>query len=377
MPSSRSMRVAVVSHTYVIQANRGKVEFLARLPGLEVLVVVPNKWRNRDIGQRFVAETSQPGPLRVVPLPAWSFGSGSLITYAAVALWRQLRRFRPDVVHLEEEPWSVAALELCLICRMLGTQLTFFTWENTERRLLQPLRVIRGWTLLRARAAVAGSAKGKALLERQGFTRPVIVLPQLGVDTSAFRPANSAAQGIVVGYVGRLVSQKGLQVLLEAVARLPSAVRMMVVGNGPLKDEFLKKARELGLNGRLELHEGAPHDQVPRFLEQMSVLVLPSLTTPTWREQFGHVLIEAMACGVPVVGSDSGAIPEVIGDAGLVVPEGNVEALAAALRRLISTPALCADLAARGLARVQAEYTNDSVARRLAEFWESVAGRSG
>jgi glycosyltransferase involved in cell wall biosynthesis len=104
----------------------------------------------------------------------------------------------------------------------------------------------------------------------------------------------------------------------------------------------------------------------------MSVLVLPSLTTPTWKEQFGHVLVEAMACGVPVIGSDSGAIPEVIGDAGLIVPEGNVDALADAIQSLISAPALRVDLAARGRSRVQAEYTNDSVARRLAAFWEGV-----
>jgi glycosyltransferase involved in cell wall biosynthesis len=84
------------------------------------------------------------------------------------------------------------------------------------------------------------------------------------------------------------------------------------------------------------------------------------------------VLVEAMACGVAVIGSDSGAIPDVIGDAGLIVPEGNVDALAAALRRLTSTPALRADFAARGRARVLAEYTNDAVARRLAAFLEGV-----
>jgi glycosyltransferase involved in cell wall biosynthesis len=109
----------------------------------------------------------------------------------------------------------------------------------------------------------------------------------------------------------------------------------------------------------------------------MSILVLPSLTTPTWKEQFGHVLIEAMACGVPVIGSDSGAIPEVIGGAGLVVPEGNVEALAAALRGLISTPLLHADLAARGRARVLSHYTNEAVASRLATFLQRAVAGAG
>ena len=166
--------------------------------------------------------------------------------------------------------------------------------------------------------------------------------------------------------------QKGLFVLLEAVARLTEDVRVMVVGSGPLKVELLKKAQALRLDGRLELHEGVPHPEVPQYLQQMTVLVLPSLTTPTWKEQFGHVLIEAMASGVPVIGSDSGAIPEVIGDAGLVVPEGDVEALAEALRRLVSTPGLRTDLASRGRGRVLADYTNGIIARRLAVFWQDL-----
>lgn len=296
------------------------------------------------------------------------------MTYSLTALWREIRSFRPDVIHLEEEPWSVAALELSLICRMLGIPLTVFTWENTHRRLPLPFRLIRRWVLRRARAATAGNAEAKVLLVRQGFRNPVTVLPQLGVDPLAFQQAvrSGEPKRAVVGYVGRLVPQKGLLVLLEAVARLSSDVRLMVVGNGPLKHELLEKARTLGVGGRLELHEGVAHHEVPRYLQQMSVLALPSLTTPIWKEQFGHVLIEAMACGVPVIGSDSGAIPEVITDAGLVVPEGDVDALADTIQRLISAPALRVDLAARGRARVLAKYTNDSVARRLAAFCKGV-----
>ncbi len=368
------MRVAVISHTYVLDANRGKPEALARLPGLQVLLVVPRGWTNRDVGLRFRAEAPRAGPLTVVSLRAWSLGSGSLITYAPVALFRLLRRLQPDLVHLEEEPWSVAALELSLFCLVLGVPLTFFTWDNTGRRLLLPFHLIRRWVLRRAVAAVAGNAEAKNVLQQRGYRNAVTVLPQLGVDPSALRVGEP--QQIVIGYVGRLVSQKGIFVLLEAVARLTEDVRVMVVGSGPLKGKLLERAHALALDGRLELHEGVPHHEVSRYLERMTVLVLPSLTTPSWKEQFGHVLIEAMASGIPVIGSDSGAIPEVIGDAGVVVPEGDVGALAEALRRLASTPDLRAVIAARGRARVLAEYTNHTVARRLAAFWKSLHRRA-
>ncbi len=364
------MRIAVISHTYVLEANRGKVEALARLPGFEILLVVPRTWRNRDLGQRSRAQVPRAGPLSVVPLRAWSFGSGSLIAYAPLALFRLLRCFQPDLIHLEEEPWSVAALELSLFCILLGVPFTLFTWENTDRRLFLPFHLIRRWVLRRAGAAVAGNAEAKALLQRRGYRKDVTLLPQLGVDPPAPRPGEP--RQIVIGYIGRLVLQKGLFVLLEAVARLTDDVRVMVVGNGPLKVKLLEKAHGLALDGRLELHERVPHHDVPRYLDRMTVLVLPSLTTPTWKEQFGHVLIEAMASGVPVIGSDSGAIPEVIGDAGLVVPEGDVGALAEALRRLVSTPGLRTDLASRGHGRVLADYTNGIIARRLAAFWQDL-----
>ena len=364
------MRVAVISHTYILAANRGKLESLRSIPGLEILLVVPTRWTNRDLRQVFSAERIGDSRFPIRAVAAVSFGFASLLTYSATALWRTLRDFRPDVVHLEEEPWGAAALETALMCRWLRVPFVFFTWENTDRRLLLPFRLIRRWLFRRAVAAVAGNAEAKALLQRRGYKNAVTVLPQLGVDASS--PRGGEPQRTVVGYVGRLVPQKGLFVLLEAVARLTEDVRVMVVGSGPLKVELLKKAQALRLDGRLELHEGVPHPEVRQYLQQMTVLVLPSLTTPRWKEQFGHVLVEAMACGVPVIGSDSGAIPEVIGDAGLVVPEGDVGALADALRRLVSTPGLRTDLASRGRGRVLADYTNGIIARRLAAFWQDL-----
>src|SRR5438132_9807875 len=202
------MRIAVISHTYGRGANRGKVEALARLPGFEVLLVVPGTWRNRDLGQRSRAQVPRAGPLSVVPLLSCAFVFGSLIAYAPLALFRLLRHFQADLIHLEEEPWSFAALELSLFCLVLGVPLTFFTWENIDRRLLLPFRLIRRWVFRRACAAVAGNAEAKALLQRRGYRKDVTLLPQLGVDPPAPRPGEP--QQIVIGYIGRLVLQKGL-----------------------------------------------------------------------------------------------------------------------------------------------------------------------
>lgn len=371
-------RVAVVSHAYVVEANRGKLTSLSGMLGIDLMLVVPSRWKNRDLRQVLKAAPGA-GPLKTVSVKAWSCGFASLLTYSPPGLWRLLHRFRPDVVHAEEEPWSVAALEASLLCACLKVPFVFFTWENVDRRLPVPLRWIRRTVMRRAAAAVAGNAEAKRLLKRQGFVGPIHVLPQLGVDPNRFHPVEQGgvAEVPVVGFVGRLVPQKGVLFLLEAIARLPHPVQTLVVGDGPLKDTVRARAQTLGLDGRFELRDDVQHREMPHELHRMSVLVLPSLTTSTWKEQFGHVLIEAMACGVPVIGSDSGAIPEVIGDAGIVVRERDPEALTAALEALLVNTTRRAELAARGRRRVLAHYTDDVVARRLVAVWQTVVAGKG
>ncbi|MGC8839818.1 MAG: glycosyltransferase, partial [Anaerolineae bacterium] len=165
-----------------------------------------------------------------------------------------------------------------------------------------------------------------------------------------------------IGYAGRLVEQKGLRVLVEALAGLGGEWRLMLCGTGPLKAELQAQLRSLGLAGRVRFQDHVPSEEMSRYLREMDVLVLPSLTRPNWKEQFGRVLIEAMACGVPVIGSDSGEIPHVIGDAGLIFPEGDARALRSLLARLQEEPALRRELAAKGRARVLAHYTQTRIA---------------
>ena len=121
-------------------------------------------------------------------------------------------------------------------------------------------------------------------------------------------------------------------------------------------------ASELDIGDRVHFEGQIPSTEMPARLRVLDVLALPSLTRPNWKEQFGRVLIEAMACGVPVIGSDSGEIPHVISDAGLVFPEGNVEALRDHLAHLMANTSLRTELAALGRARALAHYTQARIA---------------
>jgi glycosyltransferase involved in cell wall biosynthesis len=161
-----------------------------------------------------------------------------------------------------------------------------------------------------------------------------------------------------------LVEQKGLDLVIDA-ARGLEGVAVRLVGNGPLRDELQARARGAGVE--LEIDTTVKHEGMAAAYAGFDVLVLPSRTTLTWVEQFGRVLVEALWCGVPVIGSDSGEIPWVIGSTGggLVFPEGDVRALREAIVRLRDTPGLRRDLAVRGAERARSQFSVEAVAERL------------
>jgi glycosyltransferase involved in cell wall biosynthesis len=137
---------------------------------------------------------------------------------------------------------------------------------------------------------------------------------------------------------------------------------LLILGDGPDRPRLMALADHLKIADRVQFLGHRPSTETPAFYRKLDLLVLPSVSRPNWIEQFGRVLVEAMACGVPVVGSDCGELPNVIGDAGLVFPERDALALRAAIESLAADPARRAELAARGRARVLDRFTQAQVA---------------
>ncbi len=364
------MRVSLVSHTYVAAANRKKLAALGMLPQLQLQVIVPDRWPRQDFGTCLQArdECDQAYQLSAVR-PLWMRHPGYVFTPSM--LWRQLRQFHPDTLHLEEEPWSPIALQLAMLKGIAYKRLVLFTWENLKRRYPPPCNVIRRLVLRRADHIVVGNREAADLLQRQNVRAPMIVIPQIGVDTpSQMSSEASAGQSeLVVGYVGRIVEAKGIKTLIEAVAKLRKGWRVCLVGDGALVPTLQQQAQTCGVS--LEITGAVAHEVVSDYMRRLDVLVLPSQTPPRWKEQFGHVLIEAMGAGLPVVGSTSGAIPEVIGEAGLVFPEGDATALAQQLDAL-RCPRRRQELGQQGIARVQDCFTHDRIASQVYDVYQSV-----
>jgi glycosyltransferase involved in cell wall biosynthesis len=243
-------------------------------------------------------------------------------------------------------------------------------------------------------ALLVGNSESGEVWQRKGYTGPIYLIPQFGVDPAIYyrrervlrrerrsivkyrtvrRPSQPA---LVIGYVGRLVEEKGLELLFLAASKLIGPWMIQILGDGPDRERLEKMVQWLGISGRVTFDQWMPSTHLPNYFSGLDVLVLPSLTRANWKEQFGRVLIEAMACDVITVGARSGAIPEVIGDAGLTFTEGNVEELRTQLQRLIDDVALREDLRSQGRQRVVENYTQEAVAKNTVKVYREILGEA-
>jgi glycosyltransferase involved in cell wall biosynthesis len=287
-------------------------------------------------------------------------------------------RFRPHLIHAEEEPDSLAALQIALARWLFApkAKLLLYTWQNVNRPLKRAVRWVMGLTLRSADGVLCANREAVALLRRRGYTGMTEVVPAIGVNTRVFQPcaARPSEGRFRVGYAGRLVAEKGLDTLIEAVGHLEAPAELLLIGEGAARPALEARVRAGGLSARVQFRPPVVPARLAGELCGLDTLVLPSRTTPVWKEQFGRVLTEAMACGVPVVGSDSGAIPEVIGDAGLIFPEGDAVALAACLHQLKLDATLRRELAVRGMARVGRLYSQERIAAATLNAYRKVTG---
>jgi glycosyltransferase involved in cell wall biosynthesis len=196
-------------------------------------------------------------------------------------------------------------------------------------------------------------------------------------DASGLRGRLGIADRFVIGYVGRIVKEKGIADLIQALVSLPESCVLMILGSGELEASMRKLSDSLGVASRILWVPRISSLEVPKYMNALDVLVLPSRTTHRWKEQFGRVLIEAMVCETPVVGSSSGEIPRVIGDGGLVFPEGNVPALVRHLHTLYEDSGIRAELGAKGRARVLGRFTHRRIAEETMKFYQGVLKQSG
>lgn len=362
------MRVLILSKANIVGIYQRKLEEIARL-GVDLLALVPPSWTD-ERGEMWL-ERAYTNGYKLQTLPIVLNGSFHLHFYRELGWW--MSRFRPDIVHIDEEPYNLAGWQALYHARRVGAKSVFFSWQNIARRYPPPFRWGEAWALRRADYLIAGTESAAEVWRAKGYTGSMSVIPQFGTDTDLFKPIlERPARPFTIGYFGRLIEEKGLHVLLDAAARLSGEWCLYLLGGGPLRPALEAQAARLGISERVVFHDQVASTDMPARYHEVDVLALPSLTRSNWKEQFGRVLVEAMASGVPVIGSNSGAIPGVIEDAGFVVPEGEAAALAAALERMRADSTLYADFSRKGRDRAVTHFTHARVAEATVRVYEEM-----
>jgi glycosyltransferase involved in cell wall biosynthesis len=297
---------------------------------------------------------------------------------------RSLLKQQWDIVHGWEEPYVIASAQIARSVQD-GVRFVPATFQNISKRYPPPIDRVERHVMNRADAWIAfGQTVYDTLCHRPGYSdKPFSVLSP-GVDTDTFRPDPLARATMrktfgwrsddpVVGFVGRFVAEKGIDTVLRAFNDSQQRWNVLFVGGGSL----LSRIESLRLQhpSRVRLARDVGHSDMSSYLRAMDLLCAPSRTTPRWKEQFGRMLIEAMACGVPIIASDSGEIPYVVRDAGVLIPEDDLVRWTERIDGLIADSAMRADLAARGLARARSEFSWPVVARRHLDFFEGLLAR--
>jgi glycosyltransferase involved in cell wall biosynthesis len=369
---SDRLRVLLVSKACIVGIYQRKLEHIAAA-GIDLLTIVPPSWKD-ERGETHLERAFTDG-YRLETRPLRLNGNFHLHFYAG--LGKAMRDFKPQIVHIDEEPYNLAAWQMMFHARRLKAKTVFFSWQNIQRTYPAPFNWGEQWMLRQVDHAIVGTQSAEQVWRGKGYSGPLTVIPQFGTDPDLFQPVAelpTRRETFTIGYAGRLVEEKGVQVLLSAVAGLDDPWHLRVLGGGPHQAVLKAQAREIGIGARVSFEPQIPSTAIPAFYRELDVLVLPSLTRPNWKEQFGRVLVEAMASGVPVIGSDSGAIPGVIGDAGLIVPEDDAHALRAALARLQTDFTFRAHLSMLGRERVLAHFTHAHIAAETVAVYREMLG---
>lgn len=375
------MKILVITRTLAEFSNlQGKFRAMARL-GIELTVVSPHRWAGRSTE---IEQVNADGyelilhPCRFSGTKSVRLGN-HLHFYPMIS--HVIAKGKWDLVHIDEEPFNFATYHALRECRRHCTPAIFTTWQNVNKDYPPPFNFFERYVFEYSVGGMAGNAEGLKLLGQRGFRKKRAQVRHLGVDPRLFCKKDASSlrrrlglEGVfVIGFVGRMDSQKGLDTLVRAFARLSSpAALLLLAGRGSYWTKLKTLIADLGIAPKVQLVPWVTSSEVPDYMNCFDILVLPSRTLPNLKEQFGRVLVEAMACETCVIGSDSGDIPNVIGDSGLVFHENDDRELARYIEMLIGDSSLREFLGSRGRTRVIEKFSYAKIAKEAVDFYREV-----
>jgi len=375
----RTRKLLSIGHSYVVKLNRRLVNEMARLgkEEWEVTAVAP-KFIHGDL-RPIHLEIDQNESCHLESVPVYFSKPTHILSYC----WRlkEIMQQGWDLVHCWQEPYIFSGGQIAWWTPD-GVPLIYRTAQSIAKKYPPPFNLVEKYSMQRASGWIcSGKLVAETLKSRQGYSLPMQLIP-LGVDVDYFFPSVDARHQTwsnlgwtekgapVIGFLGRFTPEKGLNLLMDVLDKLETPWRALFVGTGVLESSLRKWAQRYP--HQVRICTNVEHSKVPQYLNAMDILVAPSQTTANWKEQFGRMLIEAFACGIPVIGSDSGEIPYVLEDAGIVVGEKDEQGWITTITKLLNSPSLRQECTTKGLEKVHRMYTWQIVAQQHLQFFNEI-----
>ena len=376
-------KLVIVSHALAQKSAWARWQRLAEMFPVQVTLLVPAKWVSYWFDKKTVFNSDLYNLDRFQVIPIETSNESNWCTYYFKSIDANLKKLEPDIIFVIQEPLT-NILNQMMFYRLIWARkakVVFYSYLNIPPNITS----LRGKMYSKVHfitikylthLAVCGSFDAVKVLRGMGFTKRIFLQTEIGIDEMVFCPDDSKRDqvridlkldGFVVGYCGRLSPEKGIIDLVQACLNLSWNWRLLCVGDGELKDQIMDILSKANLADRIIITGQIPHNDVQIYLRAMDCMVVPSRTTSTWKEQFGLVIPQAMACKVPVIGSNSGAIPEVIGENGLLFPEGDILALTRHIDKLQSDKSFSTSIAENGLNAAIIKYSASNLAKEIYE----------
>lgn len=374
------MKVLFIGYDFLLENNRRLLNEITDFPkNIQIKVLVPHLWKERTRNNSLIEfEGSRPENYEITTGHIMFAGRDSVHFYYS-GLLKTILSFKPDVIYVWQEPWSLVLFQVTIIKSFLMPQckIVFRTSETAERKRALPFRIIERYNFMHSSCAVAITHNAKQVLADKGYEKHITVTPH-AIDIEFFRPKDSkhmrkrlGLYKTVIGYIGAFTKQKGIETLIDSFAWIQNA-QLLLVGDGPHKEEIEEKIHSIGLQERVVMVPKIAHYEVPDYMSCIDIFVLPSISIHNDNERFGRVLIEAMACGVPVIGSSSGEIPNVIGQEGLIFEEGNEKDLSEKLSKLLNDPAYRKFLGEKGKFKAMSSFSWVVILKKTIDILDSI-----
>lgn len=383
--ATSSLRVLSIGHSYVVRMNRGILREIAADKSYDVTVVGPESFQGSLRPLSFEPEPAG-SPLKVQTLPAYWTQKMHFFAYDPRAL-KKIFSQKYDVLHLWEEPYIFAGYQVARQAKRSSVPFCVRTAQSLVKKYPFPFCHFEKKVFHWSKDWVAGGQLVHEAMVKKGWARSCRggtkgQVLSLAVDTNEFKPYTSSEKvekqkelglsGPVLGFLGRLEEEKGLDLLMTSLESLRDQPwSFLVMGAGSYQAKIEKWAHDQGFSHRVQVRL-LKHNEVPGVLPACDLLLCPSQTRSFWKEQFGRMIVEAFAAGVPVLGSDSGEIPRVIGEAGGILPENQPHRWTEEIHRLIGDPKDREQWKDRGLLRAE-EFSAKALAEKYKKFYHQLA----